>query len=210
MKIIVIASRKGGAGKTTLTAHLGVAAEAAGAGPVVLIDTDEQASLADWWNVREAATPLFAACGHYMLGRKLAELRAAGAKLVLIDTPPLASVLIGAVLAHADLVVVPTRPGPLDLRAVGATIALVEAAGKHMVFVINAAINRTRITAETAVALSQHGTVAPVTLYNRTTMAVAMIDGRAAGELEPSGLAASEVTALWRYVSTQLHKKARP
>ncbi len=35
MKTIVFASQKGGAGKTTLTAHLAVAAEKAGDGPCV-------------------------------------------------------------------------------------------------------------------------------------------------------------------------------
>ncbi len=60
MKTIVFASQKGGAGKTTLAAHLAVAAVKAGDGPCVLIDTDPQASLTDWWNGREDETPAFA------------------------------------------------------------------------------------------------------------------------------------------------------
>ena len=60
MKIIVLASQKGGVGKTTLAAHIAVAAEQSGDGPCVLIDTDPQASLAAWWNGREAQTPAFA------------------------------------------------------------------------------------------------------------------------------------------------------
>jgi len=54
MQVIVFASQKGGVGKTTLTANLGVAAELSGDGPAVLIDTDPQGSLAAWWNAREA------------------------------------------------------------------------------------------------------------------------------------------------------------
>ena len=57
MHVIVLASQKGGAGKTTLAAHIAVAAEAAGDGPVVLIDADPQGSLSAWWNVREAQVP---------------------------------------------------------------------------------------------------------------------------------------------------------
>lgn len=47
MHILTIASQKGGAGKTTLTAHLAVEAERGGAGPVAVVDTDPQGSLAD-------------------------------------------------------------------------------------------------------------------------------------------------------------------
>ena len=61
----------------------------------------------------------------------------------------------------SDLVVVPTRPSPHDLRAVGVTVELVERLGKPLVFVVNAASPRARITSETAIALSQHGTLAP-------------------------------------------------
>ena len=59
MKIIVVASQKGGVGKTTLTGHLGVQASTSGHGPVALLDTDPQGSLADWWNMREAPEPIF-------------------------------------------------------------------------------------------------------------------------------------------------------
>ena len=64
MYVIVLASQKGGAGKTTLAAHLAVAAEAAGDGPAVLIDTDPQGSLSAWWNVRKADSPKLAPMTH--------------------------------------------------------------------------------------------------------------------------------------------------
>jgi Mrp family chromosome partitioning ATPase len=40
MQTIVLASQKGGEGKSTLVAHLAVEAEYAGAGPIIVIDTD--------------------------------------------------------------------------------------------------------------------------------------------------------------------------
>ncbi len=45
MHVIVAASQKGGAGKTTLAAHLAVTAEASGYGPVIMVDTDPQGTL---------------------------------------------------------------------------------------------------------------------------------------------------------------------
>lgn len=184
MKVIVIASQKGGVGKTTLAGHLAVQAEAAGAGPVALIDTDPQGSLAAWWNEREAEAPLFAQAETDNLPAHLAELEAAG----------------------VELVIIPTRPSPHDLRAVGSTVELVEAAGRRMIFVINGAANRARIAGEAAVALSQHGTVAPVTLYQRTDYASSMIDGRTVQEIDAAGRSAQEVGELCKYVSAQLRK----
>lgn len=87
MKTIVLASQKGGVGKTTLAGHLAVAAEKAGAGPVVVIDTDPQGSLAAWWNAREASAPAFSPLTSDLAGQ-LAGLAAAGVALVIIDTPP--------------------------------------------------------------------------------------------------------------------------
>ena len=208
MRTLVLASQKGGVGKTTIAGHLAVMAEQQGAGPVALIDTDPQGSLAAWWNERQAETPLFASVEIDKLAEHLQQLAAAGIELAVIDTPPAVTAMIRAVLQVADLVVIPTRPSPHDLRAVGSTVDLVEQAGKRMVFVINGAAARAKIAGEAAVALSQHGTVAPVTLYQRTDFASSMIDGRTVQELDPKSKSAEEVTALWNYVSTQLRKTA--
>jgi chromosome partitioning protein len=56
MKTIVIASQKGGSGKTMLAAHLAVEAERAG-DTAWLIDTDRQATLSLWHERRKADTP---------------------------------------------------------------------------------------------------------------------------------------------------------
>jgi chromosome partitioning protein len=206
MRTLVIASQKGGVGKTTIAGHLGVMAEAEGAGPVALIDTDPQGSLAAWWNERQAETPLFARVEIHNLRLHLDQLAEAGVQLAIIDTPPAVTETIRMVLATADLVVIPTRPSPHDLRAVGSTVDLVEAAGKRMVFVVNGAAARARITGEAAIALSQHGTVAPVTLYQRTDYAASMIDGRTVRELDPKSRSATEVAELWSYVAKHLAK----
>lgn len=206
MKTLVIACQKGGAGKTTFAAHLGVEAERQGAGPVVLIDTDPQASLTKWWSKRQGGTPSLSATAVETLGEHLAQLESAGYKLAIIDTPPQATATIQAAMAHADLVLVPTRPSSLDLEAVGATIALAEAENKRMVFAINGAANRAKITGQAAIALSQHGTVAPTLLYTRTVFAEAMTDGRTAIDLDLDSKASEEMKNLWAYLLTHLRK----
>ena len=209
MRVLVLASQKGGSGKTTLSGHLAVEADRAGIGPVALIDTDPQGSLSQWWNARAAPTPHFAQAGALELGQALAELRATGIRCAIIDTPPAITASIARVVAHADLVLVPTRPSPHDLRAVGATVDIAEKCGKPLVFVVNGATARARITGEAAVALSQHGTVAPVTLHHRVDFAASMTDGRTVGEAAPKSQSAKEIHDLWVYVQDRLSRLAR-
>ena len=137
MRVLALASQKGGSGKTTLSGHLAVQAQRAGAGPVVLIDIDPQGSLADWWNEREAELPAFAQTTVARLAADLAILRQQGFKLAVIDTPPAITMAIQSVISVAELIVVPTRPSPHDLRAVGATVDLCERAGKSLIFVMS-------------------------------------------------------------------------
>jgi chromosome partitioning protein len=203
---IVAASQKGGSGKTTLSGHLGVEACRAGAGAVALIDTDPQGSLAHWWNARGAPAPHFVKVGTLDLKQALAQLDRSGFQIAIIDTPPAITHSISQVVAHADLVIVPTRPSPHDLRAVGATVDIAERHNKPLVFVINAATARARITGESAVALSQHGTVAPITIHHRVDFAASMIDGRTVGEILPNSASAREISDLWYYLQGKLSR----
>jgi chromosome partitioning protein len=88
-------------------------------------------------------------------------------------------------------------------------VDLCERAGKPLIFVVNAATPKAKITYEAAVALSQHGTVAPVTLHHRTDFAASMIDGRTVMEVDPKGKSAGEVRELWEYISDRLEKNFR-
>ena len=54
MKVVAVLSEKGGAGKTTVTVHLAVAAQLAGL-DVAIIDLDPQASAAEWADQRGGA-----------------------------------------------------------------------------------------------------------------------------------------------------------
>ncbi|MEJ7933749.1 ParA family protein [Sphingobium sp. AN558] len=209
MRVLALASQKGGSGKTTLSGHLAVQAQRAGAGPVVLIDIDPQGSLTDWWNEREAELPAFAQTSVARLAADLEILRQQGFRLAVIDTPPAITVAIQCVISVAELIVVPTRPSPHDLRAVGATVDLCERAGKPLIFVVNGAAPRARITSEATIALSQHGTVAPITVHQRTDFAASMIDGRTVMEVDPKSRSATEIDHLWTYVSDRLEKNFR-
>ena len=209
MLVIAVASQKGGSGKTTISGHLAVEAERAGAGPVTLIDTDPQGSLSKWWNARDAQTPQFAKVGVYELAGALTHLATTGTQIAIIDTPPAVTESILQVISYADLVIVPTRPSPHDLRAVGETVDMAEKFHKPLVFVVNGATPRARITAEAAVALSQHGVVAPVTLHHRVDFAASMVDGRTVGEASPKSASSKEMAELWTYVQDRISRLPR-
>jgi len=180
--VVVLASRKGGAGKTTLSSHLAVEAERAGAGRVALADTDPQGGLAAWYNARAAQTPLFVDVSQG-LPAAIEACRRGGIDILFVDTPPSVTETIAAV---------------------GGTVSLVGRARKPLVFVCNQVTPRARITAEAAIALSQHGTVAPSMIASRVDFATSMTDGRTAVELDPSSKSAAEIAALWTYLAERM------
>lgn len=204
MRVIAVTSQKGGSGKTTVSGHLAVAA--AKTTPTALIDTDPQGSLSAWWNERKADDPVFAKASLATLDADLQALRERGFKLVFIDTPPAITRANQIVINKSDMVIIPTRPSPHDLRAVGATIEMVEQAGKTMLFVVNGATMRAKLTGEAAIALSQHGTVAPTILHNRQDFAASMIDGRTVMETGAKSRSAKEVEDLWKYVEDRIKR----
>jgi len=214
MRVIVVASQKGGVGKTTVAAHLAVHASMAGQGPAVLVDTDPQGSLSEWWDARKDEhernedTLALATSRLDDLPTRLAELRRNGAAVAIIDTPPAITASIKRVIEIADFVVIPARPSPHDLRAIAATVSLARGAGKPFLFVVNGATPRANITAQAVAALSEHGQVAPVILYQRTDFAASMIDGRTVMETTATGRSAQEIAELWKCVSAQIRMRA--
>ena len=199
-RVIVVACQKGGAGKTTIAAHLAVEAGRAGQGPAILVDTDPQGSLREWRSARNDDAPVLATANLADLAANPAELWSGKAAFAIIDTPPALTASIERVIAIADLVLIPARPSPHDLRAIGATVDMVRKAGKPFLFVMNGAATRANITAEAVAALSEHGRVAPVILHQRTEYAVSMIDGRTVMETAPNGRSAQEIADLWKYL----------
>jgi len=197
--VVALVSTKGGVGKTTLSGHIAVEAERRGVGPVALIDMDRQGSLTHWWNARERSTPVFVESTHSRIGSDLVRLGEMGVALTIIDTPPAPFDIIEAAARLSDLIVMPLRAGPHDMRTLPATLSIVEPLGKPVVFVLNGATVGARITNEAVSLLSQYGPLAPV-IHQRVDYAASMIDGRTAMEIKSSSQAAEEMRALWAYL----------
>jgi chromosome partitioning protein len=197
---IVVASRKGGSGKSMLSRHLAVEIERAAAGRVAMVDADPMRGLSIWWEARAADTPLLIDIAEG-LAASVATARRMATDVLLIDTPPSIGDIVAEAVALADIVVIPVQPSPDDLRAVGSTVELAKRLRKRLVFVINQVKPRARLTGQAAIVLSQHGTVAPTMIADRTTYAASGTDGRTAPELDPAGDAAREIAGLWVYLN---------
>ncbi|MBV9784898.1 MAG: ParA family protein [Acidisphaera sp.] len=210
MKVIGLLSRKGGSGKTTLTVHLGVLAQAVGL-RTLLIDLDPQHSAADWWRAREAETPQLVQTAPAELRDVLDVALTDGVDVVVIDTRPSAAQDAALVAALSDLILVPTRPSILDLRAILDTIDIAQGAARRSLIVLNACppprgAGEASLTGDARRAVAAFGVpVAPVPIVNRTMFASALLTGLTAGEADPGGKADREMRALWRVVEKELN-----
>ncbi len=205
MQVLVVLSQKGGSGKTTLAGHIAVQAELSGAGPVAVLDADPQESLAEWANERSSDKPVVAQTSLWRLDGDVRRMRDLGMKLLVIDTPPGITSTIRTAIAVSDLVLIPVKPSPHDLRAAGKTVGVVGGMGKPLAFVVNCASPWARITSDAAIALSQHGTLAPAIVHQRADFASSMIDGRTVMEIARKSPSAAEIAQLWEYLNDRLN-----
>ncbi|WP_342111792.1 ParA family protein [Methylobacterium sp. SI9] len=214
MQVIAITSRKGGVGKSTLAMHLSVLAAQADR-PALLLDIDPQRSLTWWHQIRGPDEPKLIEADARELPELVEAARREGFGRIIIDTPPHAEDSILGAMRAADLVLVPTRPGPLDLAAVASTLDLAKRIGKAPLAVLNHCPARTgsaepSIVAEARAALIEMGaTVAATALANRVAMSHAILTGSTVNEHEPDGKAAAEVAALWQEVEAALSAEGK-
>lgn len=203
MKTIIIAAQKGGSGKTTVARNLAVAASMDGYA-VLCLDLDPQGSFRLWWESREdnVLTMLDRNPAPAELGVTLMAVHSQF-DICIIDTPPAAPEWLKEVLCVADLVLIPVRPSPDDLRAVGATIAAVSGARVPFAFVMSQTPHA-RITEETARILAQHGRVSPVNIGQRVSYAETGATGKGVTETTDKK-AKGEVLATWAYVKEILN-----
>lgn len=213
MKTLALLARKGGAGKTTLAIHLAVIAARAGK-RVLLVDTDPQRSAAAWWRSRPADVPELVETDATKLPAVLAAAEEAGVDLVVVDTRPSVEADTGVVAKLADLVLIPTRPAILDLRAISETVRVVKAMNKQALIVVNATpagragVREAGLVLEARRALAGYGVpLAPVAITNRADLAHALTGGLAINEFAPRSKGAAELAQLFKIVEGSLWPK---
>jgi chromosome partitioning protein len=199
--IIAIAQRKGGAGKTTLAAHLAVTWAIEGRA-VTLIDTDPQASLARWYERREArlgrgSTGLeFEAVGGWRARTEISR-RARAADIVLVDSPASADHDTQSAIGASDLVLVPVQPSPVDVWASRLTLELAQRERVPALLVLNRVPARACLTSSMREWLEGYEVgVSSIAIGNRVALAAALAEGWGIAETDHGSLAAQEIAAL--------------
>jgi chromosome partitioning protein len=201
MVVITVASRKGGSGKSTLTAHLSAYANKASR-RCLLIDADPQGSLTLWHGLRKSGEPLLRSATRGV-DNLIKAAKDAGLEWVFIDTPPQMSGIVNDAIRAATLVVIPARPSVFDIDAVKETIEYARERRKPYAIVLNGAPPRRDASEAPITALARESLdklKAPVwsgQITNRTTYSLALAEGEGAREFDPDSQAASEIARLF-------------
>lgn len=196
-KVITIAQQKGGAGKTTVAAHLAVALSQRG-NRVAVIDIDPQGSLGHWHRVREERfgegfTGLsFSSLSGWRVGSEVSRLRKMQ-DYIIIDSPPHTETEARTAIRCADLIIIPVQPSPTDLWATKATLDLAKAEKIPVRVVLNRVSANSKLAQTISSELSD---LAKTSLGNRVLFASSLLEGRCATEVEPSSQAAEEIKSL--------------
>ena len=201
MKTIAFVSVKGGVGKTTLCANTAVRA-AKENHPVAIMDFDAQQSLKDWWEIREAEDIEFVEQPSNKVPNVISQLTDRMSYLF-IDTRGTRDDDSEAVIKHSDLVVIPTKASPVDLKAIGPTIASCKHFNKPFVFVLNETKPNAVITTSAIQALSLNGQIAGI-IGSRVNFTETFAAGQGVCEVTRSK-SADEISSLWDTIKDRLN-----
>lgn len=198
-RIVTVAQQKGGAGKTTLAAHLAVAWAKQGH-KVGVVDIDPQASLTKWFaeraRVKDAVAIELRCVGGWRVQGEVEKLSKL-VDIVVVDSPPHAETESKIAVRSADLVLVPAQPSPMDLWATKVTLDLAKAEKRPALVILNRMPARGKLADQMRSKYAELGTpVADTVLGSRVAFASSMLEGKGISEQGGAGAAGQEMTAL--------------
>lgn len=198
-RIVTVAQQKGGAGKTTLAAHLAVAWAKQGH-KVGVVDIDPQASLTKWFaeraRVKDAVAIELRCVGGWRVQGEVEKLSKL-VDIVVVDSPPHAETESKIAVRSADLVLVPAQPSPMDLWATKVTLDLAKAEKRPALVILNRMPARGKLADQMRSRYAELGTpVADTVLGSRVAFASSMLEGKGISEQGGAGAAGQEMTAL--------------
>lgn len=210
MRTISVVSLKGGVGKSTLAAALSVRA-ARESKRVAMVDLDPLGSLAAWWKRRGKADNPTIMRGVDTASEAVERAEMTGWDWVFIDCPPAFIPTITDAIEHADLALIPLRPGSLDLLGSEEAVAAAQEAGTPFLCVLNDVDPRWAGAVDARAYLEAAGVpVAKTIVAHRSAFFTAMATGQTGPEVEKKGgKAGEEIDGLFAEIKAALRKGRR-
>lgn len=148
-KIILITHQKGGVGKSTLAFNL--AQNIANNAKVAVVDLDVQGSLSQ---LKDLVTDF----DIIQYKGEIKEISQLEYDFIFIDTPPYLSNHLPKLIELADLIIVPTKAGFLDLLAIKSTLELIEKENRteNTLVVFNMIKANTTLTLDILIGLEEY------------------------------------------------------
>jgi chromosome partitioning protein len=199
MKVITVASGKGGSLKTSIAALLAVRANAENLRVAMFDLSADQGNLTQWWITRgEPKNPRLLPVEK--IGADVEALRSAGKHdWLIIDTPPVDVDIIEMAIVKADAVVIPVRPSMMDIGAVDAVIEMCKERRKPFCILLAAVdVHMTKVTQKAVAELIQDGPIFATRISYRAAYISAMAAGKVGFEAD-KGLRL-EADGLWEEV----------
>jgi chromosome partitioning protein len=209
VKTLAVISRKGGAGKTTLSINLALASHLAG-WRTMLADIDPQRSASDSLRARTEPGPTLAEINAGKLFQTRSQAEHDAYDVMLIDTPAAPDSDVAVAANYADLCVLVCRPTFLDIASVARSAEMIRRLGKTGLIVLSQAPPKRGglepVGVQKAIeALRFCGLpVAPVGLRARAIYQQSVAHGRSVGEWDPANPAGQEIARLWTHVAALL------
>jgi chromosome partitioning protein len=206
MFVLSFVSANKGVGKTTLATCLARHAQASARVPIALVDLETQSPLKQLAGANRLGNVRYVPSDPSRLASDLDILRQEGIAFAIVDAPALPTRAIEAAMSAADLVVMPVVASKDGLQSVGTTVELAENCARRSVFVINGAGTGKGVNATVAMALVQHGTLAPVAVPRAPAFADVLTADRQASESDAQVQDSVDPIAseLWTYLEKHL------